>query len=166
MKEKNLQDKNDRSFRHDNFTEKKGTIRQGYSVQEESLHILHVDGDASFLQVSKEILESENKFEIDTATSVEEAFDKLKTHSYDAIVSDSEMPLKSGLDFLKELREQKNSIAFIVFTGEDQEGVMLRALHLGADRCLNKSGSSEAVYCELADAIRKIVSTRKQARSR
>jgi len=110
-------------------------------------------------------LESENKFEIDTATSVDEAFDKLKTHSYDAVVSDSEMPMKSGLDFLKELRKQKNSIAFIVFTSEDREVVTVRALNMGADRCISNTGSPEAVYTELADAIRKTVNARKQARA-
>ena len=55
-----------------------------YSVDEESLHILHVDDDVSLLSVSKMILEAENKFEIDNVTSVDEAFDKLKTNAYDA----------------------------------------------------------------------------------
>jgi DNA-binding response OmpR family regulator len=165
VKEKNLQDKHNPSFGNGISPEEKGKIRRSYSVQEESLHILHVDGDASFLQVSKGILEAENKFEIDTATSVDEAFDKLKTRSYDAVVSDYEMPLKSGLDFLKKLREQKNSIAFIFFTSEDLEVVTVRALNLGADQCINKIGSPEVVYTELADAIRKIVNARKQART-
>ena len=78
-----------------------------FSVGEESLRVLHVDDDTSFLSVSKMILEGENKFEIDSATSVDEAFEKLKVQSYDAIVSDFEMPQKNGLDFLKELREHR-----------------------------------------------------------
>jgi DNA-binding NarL/FixJ family response regulator len=167
MKEKNRQGKNDSSFGNGISPEEKGKIRQGYSVQEESLHILHVDDDALFLQASRAlmILESKNKFEIDTATSVDEALNKLKTHSYDAVVSDYEMPLKNGLDFLTELREQKNSIAFIIFTGKDQEQVAARASNMGADQCINKSGSPQAVYAELVDAIRKIVTARKQARA-
>jgi DNA-binding NarL/FixJ family response regulator len=75
------------------------------------------------------------------------------------------MPLKNGLDFLTELREQKNSIAFIIFTGKDQEQVAARASNMGADQCINKSGSPQAVYAELVDAIRKIVTARKQARA-
>jgi DNA-binding response OmpR family regulator len=135
-----------------------------YSVQEEPLHILHVDDDASLLSVSKMILETENKFEIDNVTSVDEAFSKLKTCCYDAVVSDYEMPLKNGLDFLKELREQRNNIAFIIFTGRGREEVAVKALNLGADRYIDKNGSPQTVYCELADAIHKVVE-RKKAKS-
>ena len=69
-----------------------------YSVQDEALHILHVDDDA-LLHVSKMILDAENKFQIDTATSVDEAFKKIGTGNYDAIISDYDMPQKNGLDF-------------------------------------------------------------------
>ena len=46
---------------------------------------------------------------------------KLKNQRYDAIVSDYEMPVKNGLDFLTELRKEKNNIAFIVFTGRGKK---------------------------------------------
>jgi DNA-binding response OmpR family regulator len=130
------------------------------------LRILHVDDDASFLKISKMILELENKFVIDTATSVDEAFCKLKTQPYDAVICDYDMPMKNGLDFLKELREQKNEITFIIFTGRGREEVAIRALNLGADYYTNKSGSPEAVYCELANAIRKNVARKKETRSK
>jgi DNA-binding response OmpR family regulator len=142
----------------------KEKIRTENSFQQEPLRILHVDDDASFLRVSKLILEIENnKFEIDTATSVDEASSKLETQPFDAIVCDYEMPIKDGLDFLKELREQKNNIAFIIFTGKGREEVAIKALNLGADHYINKTGSPEAVYSELADAIRKIVKGKKEA---
>jgi len=120
--------------------------------------VLHVDDDPCLLEITKQILSTENNFEIDTVTSVDEAFKKMNTKTYDAIVSDYEMPLKNGLDFLKELREQQNGIPFILFTGKGREEVVVKALNLGADRYLSKIGSIETVYCELADAINKTVS--------
>jgi PAS domain S-box-containing protein len=138
-------------------------FRMNYSVQE-ALHILHVDDDASILQLSKMILEEENKFQIDTATSVDEALNKLNRQTYDAIISDYDMPLKNGLEFLKALREQKNNIAFIIFTGRGREEIAVKALNLGADRYINKCGETESVYCELADSIKKMVE-RKKAKS-
>ncbi len=72
-----------------------------------------------------------------------------------------EMPQKNGLDFLKELREQKNEIPFILFTGKGREDVAVKALNLGADSYINKNGSPETVYCELADAINKTVERKK-----
>src|SRR3990172_2267015 len=100
---------------------------------EEPIRILHVDDDAVFLEVSKLILEMEGKFEIDNVTSPEEAFQKLKKQAYDAIVSDYEMPSKNGLQFLKELREQGNTVPFAIFTGKSREEVAIKALNLGAD---------------------------------
>ena len=97
--------------------------------------------------------------------NVEEAFCKLKTQPYDAVVCDYGIPLKNGLDFLKELREQKNNIVFVIFTCLVTEEVVIKALNLGADYYIDKSGSPEAVYCELADAIQKIVEHKKEERS-
>ena len=135
----------------------------GASVQEEALQFLHVDDDTSVLQVSKMILESENNFLIETATSVDEAFTKLKTRPYDAIICDYEMPIKNGLEFLKELKERNIDVPFILFTGKGREDVAVKALNLGADSYVNKNGSPETVYCELADAIAKSVE-RKRSR--
>ncbi len=71
------------------------------------------------------------------------------------------MPLKNGLEFLKELRDQNNQIPFILFTGKGREDVAVKALNLGADSYINKNGSPETVYCELADAINKTVDRKK-----
>jgi PAS domain S-box-containing protein len=128
---------------------------------EDYLRILHVDDDSCLLEVSKQILSMDNKFEIDAVLSVDEAFEKLEKQTYDAVVSDYEMPLKNGLDFLKELREQNGDIPFILFTGKGREDVVVKALNLGADSYINKNGSPETVYCELADAINKTVERKK-----
>ena len=117
------------------------------------LHILHVDDDASMLEISKNILELDNNFQVDTASSVDEAFQKLQTHPYDAIISDYQMPQKDGLQFLKELRDQNNQIPFILFTGKGREEVAIKALNLGANYYLNKYGSTQTAYGELEHAI-------------
>ena len=111
----------------------------------------------------KSILELEGNFEVDNASSVDEAFKKLEQQTYDAVISDYELPRKNGLDFLKELREQNNQISFILFTGKGREDVAVKALNLGADSYLNKNGPPETVYCELAHAINKTVEQKKSA---
>jgi CheY-like chemotaxis protein len=128
---------------------------------DKTLHILQVDDDASLLEVSKQILTIENNFEIELVTSVDEAIKKIEQQPYDAIISDYEMPMKNGIDFLKEIREQNNQIPFILFTGKGREDVAAKALNLGADSYINKNGSPETVYCELAHAINKTVERKK-----
>ena len=125
------------------------------------IRVLHVDDDACFLEVSKEILMTEGNFEVDHALSVDEALKKLKTQNYDVIVSDYHMPQKDGLQFLKELHEQKYEIPFILFTGKGREEVTIQALNLGADGYHDKRGSPEAIYGELSHSIRLVVDRKK-----
>jgi DNA-binding response OmpR family regulator len=75
----------------------------------------------------------EGQFQVDIASSVNEAIGKMKEESYDAVVSDYQMPGKDGLSFLGELREKGNEIPFIVFTGKGREEIAIKALNLGAD---------------------------------
>ncbi len=129
------------------------------------IRVLHVDDDPSIQEISKLILMDMGNFDIDNACCVDEACEKLSTGQYDVVVSDYEMPQKNGLDFLKEIREQKNDVAFIIFTGRGREDVAVKALNLGADRYLDKNGSPEAVYCELAHAINKIAERKKSKKA-
>jgi DNA-binding NarL/FixJ family response regulator len=117
------------------------------------IRVLHVDDDSSILEISKQILMDMCNFDIDHACCVDEAFKKLSTGQYDVVISDYEMPQKDGIQFLKELRERKSEIPFVLFTGKGREEVIIKALNLGADRYINKNGDPETVYFELAHAI-------------
>ena len=124
------------------------------SKKKSVIHVLHVDDDPSLLEITKLILlDLDSRFEIDCACCVDEALKKLSTGHYDVVVSDYEMPQKDGIQFLKELREQKNEIPFILFTGKGREEVAIKALNLGANAYHNKQGSPETVYGELAYSI-------------
>ena len=117
------------------------------------IRVLHVDDDPNILEISKLLLMDTGNFEIDNASCVDEAFKKLSTGQYDVVISDYEMPQKNGLQFLKELKEQKNETPFILFTGKGREEVAIKALNLGADAYINKQGNPETVYGELTHAI-------------
>ncbi|NLD65195.1 MAG: PAS domain S-box protein [Crenarchaeota archaeon] len=125
------------------------------------VRVLLVDDDVSVLDISKEILFDMGKFDIDCASSVDEAFLKIKDKKYSVIVSDYEMPQKNGLTFLKELKEQKIKIPFILFTGKGREEVIINALNLGVDYYINKQGSPESVYGELVYGINLLAERKK-----
>jgi DNA-binding NtrC family response regulator len=92
--------------------------------EKKTIRVLHVDDDASLLEISKlMLLDLDKSFEIDHASSVDEGLSKLTSGCYDVVVSDYDMPLKNGLEFLQELRKQKNQIPFILFTGKGREEV-------------------------------------------
>jgi DNA-binding NtrC family response regulator len=130
-------------------------------TEKTSIQVLHVDDEAGFLKVSKLCLEMQGAFQVDTASSVEEAMKKLRKKTYDAVLCDYVMPEKSGLELLKELRENGNSIPFVMFTGKDR--VAIKALNLGADHYVNKTGNPETVYSQLAHSIRDVVERKKES---
>ncbi len=129
--------------------------------EEKPVKVLHVDDDLGFLKVAKQCLEIQGEFQVETASSVEEAIEKMKKKRYDAIVSDYQMPEKDGLQFLEELRKKGNNIPFIMFTGKGREEIAVKALNLGADHYLDKTGDPEIVYSELSHDIANMVRTRR-----
>jgi PAS domain S-box-containing protein len=131
------------------------------SDEKKLIRVLHVDDELGLLKVAKQCLELQGSFHVDTANSVEEALAELEKERYDAVVSDYQMPGKDGLEFLKELRESGNSVPFIMFTGKGREEVAIRALNLGANQYLNKTGETETVYTELAHTITELAKTKK-----
>ena len=127
-----------------------------------TIRVLHVDDDASLLEISELILKDQySGFEIDHACCVDEGLSKLAIGNYDIVVSDYEMPQKNGLQFLKEIRQSKSQIPFILFTGKGREEVAIKALNLGADGYHNKQGSPETVYGELSHSIKLLVERNK-----
>jgi DNA-binding response OmpR family regulator len=87
--------------------------------------------------------------------------EKLEKTDYDVIVSDYQMPGKDGLEFLKELREEGNTVPFIVFTGKGREEITMKALNQGASGYFTKQGQPETVYGELAHGIRQATERKK-----
>ncbi|MGD0028814.1 MAG: PAS domain S-box protein [Candidatus Bathyarchaeia archaeon] len=125
--------------------------------EKKSIRVLHVDDEPGLLKIAKQLLETEGQFQVDTASTAEEAREKMKKETCDAVVSDYQMSGKDGLELLKDLRENVSTVPFIIFTGKSREEVAIKALNLGADRYLDKNGDPETVYCELTHAINEAV---------
>jgi PAS domain S-box-containing protein len=130
-------------------------------TQKAPLNILHLDDDEDFLILSKRHLERHGSFHIENTLSAKEAKTMIIQKQYDVIISDYQMPEKTGLDFLKELRADGNDVPFILFTGENRKEVAIEALNLGADRYFNKNENPETLYVELAYSLKKAVNAKR-----
>jgi PAS domain S-box-containing protein len=121
------------------------------------MKVLHVDDDRDILWLAKLYLEKEDdRLEIETAESAEEALKRLNQKDFDLVISDYAMPKINGLEFLQKLRE-RSDIPFILFTGKGREEVAMKALNLGADRYLRKSHDVETQYKMLAEDVVQLV---------
>lgn len=108
--------------------------------ESDEINVLFVDDEKGILEQGKVFLE-EKGLAVDVAESAKEALDSFDEKEYEAIISDYQMPVMNGLEFLEDLREKRNSdIPFIMFTGKGREKVAMEALNLGADRYLQKYG--------------------------
>jgi len=139
---------------------KKPPIRFDFNQSDSLIRVLHVDDERGILKTTKEILELEESFQVESANSVDEALRRIKEKHFDVVISDYEMTEKNGLNLLSELRENRNTIPFILFTGKGREQVAIEALNLGADYYLNKSGKPETIYGELSHILKKVVQSR------
>jgi len=123
--------------------------------------VLCVDDEPAILEISKLFLERTGTFSVDTAESAEDALRLLVSGSYDAVVSDYQMPGMDGIALLQKIRRKCGDLPFILFTGRGREEVVVQAIDSGADFYLQKGGESKAQYAELAHKIKKAVERKK-----
>jgi PAS domain S-box-containing protein len=117
------------------------------------ISVLYVDDEEGLLELGKLFLEKSGQFRVDTVTSAHEAFRSLKSTSYEAIVSDYQMPDIDGIAFLKAIRAEFPDLPFIIFTGKGREEVVIEAFDNGADFYLQKGGKPTPQFLELGHKI-------------
>jgi DNA-binding NtrC family response regulator len=99
--------------------------------------ILVVDDEPSILRLLQEAL-SQWGYQVTCASTVEEALVALGTELFDAALTDVRMPDMSGLDLLREIKKQDESIEVIVMTGYPTISSAVEALKEGAYDYLSK----------------------------
>jgi two-component system invasion response regulator UvrY len=119
------------------------------------IKILVADDHAIVREGLKQIVAEETDMKVvGEASNANELFDLIEKEDWDIVVLDINMPGKSGLEALKEMKTLYPKIPVLILSmfGEDQYG--LRAMKAGASGYLKKVSAPT----ELVSAIRKIVS--------
>ncbi|MFA5347172.1 MAG: PAS domain S-box protein [Methanoregula sp.] len=125
------------------------------------ISLLYVDDEPDLLDLCKLFLEREGEFSVITVTSAEKAVGILEEGRIEAIISDYQMPLMDGIEFLKQVRKKFKDIPFILFTGKGREEVAIEAFDNGADFYLQKGGDPRAQFGELSHKIRQAIRRKK-----
>ena len=100
--------------------------------------VLIVDDSTINLKVAVQVLKPYN-FEIITATSGQEAIEKVKTNIIDLILMDIMMPNMNGVETLKKLKENENfKIPTIALTADAIEGMDQKYINEGFNDYLSK----------------------------
>ncbi|MBA3705682.1 MAG: response regulator transcription factor [Bacteroidetes bacterium] len=118
------------------------------------IKILIADDHPSIRKGVKQILTDEfSEIEFGEAASASEVLKKVKEKEWNVLIMDMDMPGRSGLEALKQLKEEDIDIKVLIFSLHPEEQVALRALKAGAYGYLSK----DAADGELVKAIRLIM---------
>jgi PAS domain S-box-containing protein len=121
------------------------------------LHILYVDDEEGFRELTELYLERADDVQVDTADSAETALAMMRHEAYDAVVSDFQMPGMDGVDLLRTIRASGATVPFVLFTGKGREDVVIEAFESGVDFYLQKGGDPVSQYAELLHKVRQAV---------
>lgn len=107
-------------------------------MPEQTISLLLVDDDESFLNVMVDILSSLGSYHIETSNTGDRAIELIQQKQYDVIVLDYKMPGMSGLNVLQWMHEEKIDTPVLMLTGAGSEIVAVEAMKLGAYDYLRK----------------------------
>ncbi len=118
------------------------------------MRVLIVDDERSVLRVLAVMLEDAG-VTYQSAASAQEALTFLAAQTFDAVISDLQMPGMSGMDLLMQVRAKHPHVAFLMATGVDDVRVGIQAMRNGADDYLVKPLQMDAVTISLERAVQR-----------
>ena len=94
-------------------------------------------------------------YQVDIANNGQEAVEQAKENAYDVIILDIMMPVKSGLEALKEIRATGNRTYIMMLTAMGEEDDKVTGLDAGADDYLTKPFSLKELLARLRSRQRR-----------
>lgn len=94
-------------------------------------------------------------YQVDIANNGQEAVEQAKENAYDVIILDIMMPVKSGLEALKEIRATGNRTYIMMLTAMGEEDDKVTGLDAGADDYLSKPFSLKELLARLRSRQRR-----------
>lgn len=127
-------------------------------------HILFVDDEANFLDTIRALFAawSKNAWQIECATSADQALEILKTRSFDLVVVDVNMPVLDGEQLLRILARRYPDLKKAVITGHATEQRRSACLANGAELFIEKPRSMEGLK-SVFTMIEELVTWKQQA---
>ncbi|MBI5962086.1 MAG: GAF domain-containing protein [Chloroflexi bacterium] len=97
------------------------------------MKILYIEDDPSHVELMCRSLKTyEPEFDLQAASTIQEAFSHLESTEYDVILSDHRLPDGSGLDVIKLARERGITASIILITNQEDIKTAVAALKAGA----------------------------------
>jgi two-component system invasion response regulator UvrY len=117
------------------------------------IQVLLADDHAIVRAGLKELLEDTGDIQVaGEASNGQEAMAQIRARDFDVAVLDMTMPGRSGIELIRQVKDEKPQLRILVLTMHSEEQYAVRALKAGASGYLTK----EAAADQLVAAIRRI----------
>jgi DNA-binding NtrC family response regulator len=116
--------------------------------------ILVVDDDPTMREMVQDLLEARS-FEVATAPSAEDAIELARDRSFDAVLTDLQMPEMDGLGLLGSLRDLHPELPVILMTSFGSIQTAVAAMQAGAHDYVTKPFETESLLLTIERALEK-----------
>ncbi len=117
------------------------------------MRILLVEDDRMLGKATADGLKT--AYAVDWCRAAEDAAEALHTTRYDLVVLDVNLPVRSGLDLLKDMRDAKDDCPVLLLTARDALRQKVEGLNAGADDYLTKPFELDELLARVAALIRR-----------
>ncbi|MDR9430446.1 MAG: response regulator, partial [Natronomonas sp.] len=108
------------------------------------MRVLHVDDDRSILDLTAAFPDRElADVSVTSETTPDDALSRLETESFDCVVSEYDMPGRSGLELFEAIREDHPLLPFVLYTGKGSEEIASQAVNAGVTGYFQKGGPDQ-----------------------
>ncbi len=122
--------------------------------------VLVVDDMLTMRKIIIKILKELGFSDITEAANGEEAWQKTQSGQFGLIISDWNMPVCSGLEFLKKVRgaPELSKLPFLLVTAEAEQQQVLEAIKSGVDQYIVKPFTAQSLKSKLEAVYKKTAS--------
>ena len=117
------------------------------------LRVLVVDDEPPILRFLRASLQSQG-YLVSTAANARTALDMVRGHTADLIVLDLGLPDMDGLDVVRQIRDDGETLPIIILSSRDNESAKVKALDLGADDYVTKPFGIDELLARIRAAER------------
>jgi len=122
---------------------------------DKAMSILIVDDYKTMLRIIRNLLKQIGFNNVDEASDGSEALNKMRSKSYDLVISDWNMEPMTGYELLKEVRadEMLKSIPFIMVTAESKTDNVIAAKKAGVNNYIVKPFNAATLKQKLSSVL-------------
>lgn len=118
-----------------------------------SYTVVIIDDETDLLDLLKLILTEKTDYQVLTTTDPQEALRWCREHHADVLISDLRMPQLEGIELLKLLKEQDETIPFIIMTAYGTIESAVEAMRQGAFDYITKPFRKEQILMTISKAL-------------